>query len=104
MNAPDPIKTASKMAPMTSFAVGRIDHVEKYQNVFNTRIKTPAPDAYEYPSTITLRSKQRLGAVGDEIGAEFRIGGIPRTYNRTDKDTGEVTKVHTSDHFFNVIE
>ena len=99
-----PASLAIKPQLMVAHAVGRIEHVEKYQNSFNTLIKTPAEDAYSHPSTIPLRSTARLGSVGDEISVKFRIGGVPRTFKRTDKSTGEITQARTADAYFNVIE
>ena len=103
MNAPATL-AAVKPATMTFHAVGRVEHVAKFQDSITTLIKTPAPDAYSHPSTIAVRSKSRLGAIGDEISVVCRVAGVPRTFNRTDKETGEVTKARTADHFFNVLE
>lgn len=101
MNAP---ATAAKPANMTFIAIGRIESASKYQDSVTTLIKTPAPDAYSHPSTIAVRSKSRLGSAGDEVTVACRIGGVPRTFNRTDKETGEVMQVRTADAYFNVIE
>lgn len=103
MNAPASL-AAVKPATMTFQAVGRIEHVAKFQDNVTTLIKTPAPDAYSHPSTIAVRSKARLGAVGDEVAITCRVGGVPRTFKRTDKDTGEITMARTADHYFNVVE
>ena len=103
MNAPVPL-SISKSASMVFHVVGRVEHVAKYQDTVTTLIKTPAPDAYSHPSTIAVRSRARLGAIGDEIEIDCRVGGVPRTFSRTDKGTGEVTPVRTADHFFNVVE
>lgn len=99
-----PASNAVKQPLMVSHAIGRIEHVEKYQNNFHTLIKTPAEDAYSHPSTIPLRSKSRLGSVGDEISVNFRIGGVPRTYQRKDKETGELIPARTADVYCTVIE
>lgn len=103
MNAPATL-AAVKPADMTFNAVGRVEYVTKYQDNFTTLIKTPAPDAYSHPSSISVRSKARLGAIGDEISVVCRVGGVPRVFNRVDKETGEITKVRTTDHFFNALE
>lgn len=94
----------AKIEYMVAHAVGRIEHVEKYQNKFTTLLKTPAQDSYSHPSLIPLRSKGRLGSPGDEISVKFDIGGVPRAFKRVDKDTGEEVMVRTADAYFNVIE
>lgn len=104
MNAPIPASLAIKPALMVFHAVGRIEHAEKFQNNFTTLIKTPAQDAYSHPSTIAVRSKSRLGSVGDEVSIKCSIGGVPRTFQRKDKETGEITPARTADAYFNVIE
>ena len=103
MNAPANL-AALKPANMTFLATGRIESASKFQDSVTTLIKTPAPDAYSYPSTIAVRSKSRLGTVGEEVTVTCRIGGVPRTFKRVDKETGEEVTVRTADAYFNVIE
>ena len=99
-----PASLAVKPVHMVFHAVGRIEHAEKYQNNFTTLIKTPAQDAYSYPPTIAVRSKSRLGSVGDEISIKCTISGVPRTFQRKDKETGEITPARTADAYFSVVE
>lgn len=93
-----------KHQPMQILVVGRIESSSQYQGTYSTLVRTPAPDEYSYPSLMPLRSKKRLGAAGDECAALCRASGIPRTFERKDKNTGEITRVQTADVYFNVIE
>lgn len=103
MNAPlATVKPAQ--ANMIVHVAGRIESSSKYSDSFTTLVKTPSPDAYSHPSTIELRSKARLGQIGDEISAACRLSGVPRKFNRTDKATGEITPVKTADMYLHVVE
>ncbi len=55
---------------------------------FRTVLKQPAPDQYSSPSTIEVRSTERIGAVGDEVSIAVRIGGYSRSYRPKDDPTG----------------
>ena len=102
MNAPVPnLKTTQNMIVHVA---GRIEASSKYQDSFTTVMKTPALDDYSYPSTIEIRSKARLGQIGDEIAVVGRLSGVPRKYNRTDKSTGEITVVKTADMYLHLVE
>lgn len=57
-----------------------------------TLVTLPAPDEFTSPSTVEIRSKNALGEQGDAIKLKCRIGGRVRPYDKTDRDTGEVTK------------
>ena len=98
------VTPALKSANMVVQVAGRIEAASKYQDTVSTLIKTPAPDSYSHPATIEVRSKARLGSVGEEVVASCRLSGVPRRFNRTDKSTGEITAVRTADMYLHVIE
>lgn len=66
--------------------------------------KLPNPSEFESGGTIELRSTQRLGQVGDEFTGWCRVGGYPRQYKATDKETGEQVLVRTAEVRLTVIE
>ena len=103
MNAPT-IPASVTHQPMVMLISGRIQSSSLYQGTYSTLIRTPAPDEYSYPSLMPVRGKKRLGSPGDECSVLCRASGVPRTFNKKDKDTGEITPVHTADVYFNVIE
>lgn len=98
-----PLKNAQAQN-MIVHVSGRIESSSKYQDSFTTLVKTPSPDAYSHPATIEVRSKVRLGQIGDEISAVCRLSGVPRKFNRTDKATGEITPVKTADMYLHAVE
>lgn len=77
---------------------GRIDAVRSKSTqqgkMFLTLLKLPAADAYSSPSTVEVRSGERLGGNGEEISILVRIGGYPRSY----KPDGEDTPVRTAEN------
>lgn len=98
--------TAAAVKPANQIVqiAGRIEGVSKYQDTVSTLVKTPAPDAYSHPSTLELRSKARIGQIGEEIAVACRLSGVPRKFNRTDKSSGEVIAVKTADMYLHVVE
>lgn len=62
-----------------------------------TLVKLPAPDEFTSPQTIELRSKDRPGSMGEDLRCKVRIGGFGRSYDKTDKDTGEQVTVRTAE-------
>jgi hypothetical protein len=66
---------------------------------------TPAPDAYSRPSTIEVRSKNKLGEIGEEISVSCKLGGYTRKpYRITDKDTNETSMITPVDLTLEAIE
>ena len=103
MNAP---ATARTVKPVTNqvLIAGRIESMTKYKDSVVSLVRTPAEDEYSYPSTIEIRSKARLGQVGDDISVTVKLNGVPRAYTRTDKETGEQVQQKTADMYLHVIE
>lgn len=76
---------------------GRLTKVTKRgDNVIHLMV-LPAPDAYTSPSTVEVIARTRLGQPEDDLRVRVRIGGYRRSYNVTDRDTGEVRSQVTAD-------
>lgn len=76
---------------------GRLTKVTKRgDNVIHLMV-LPAPDAYTSPSTVEVIARTRLGQPEDDLRVRVRIGGYRRSYNVTDRDTGEVRPQVTAD-------
>lgn len=73
-----------------------------------TVLRLPAPDQYSHPSTIELRSSERLGENDTDWSGYVRLGGMPNNWERTevDRETGESRKIPTRSarNEFTVIE
>lgn len=76
---------------------GRLTKVTKRQDNFLHLVVLPAPDAYTSPATVEIVAKSRLGQPDDDIRCRVRIGGYRRSYNVTDRETGEVRSQVTAD-------
>lgn len=91
--------------PMEVLVKGKIDARRRHESTWYTRMLTPAPDAYSRPQVIEVRSKQKLGEIGDETTVVCKLGGYSRKpFRSTDKDTGEVTMVTPVDLTLDAIE
>ncbi len=95
----------AKPVPMQVLVQGRIDAQRRHEKTSYTRILTPAPDAYSRPQTVEVRSKQKLGDLGEEIRVTATLGGYARKpYRYTDKDTGETATVTPVDMTLDAVE
>jgi|JI8StandDraft_1071087.scaffolds.fasta_scaffold106279_2 hypothetical protein len=83
---------------------GRLLKVTKKNDLFIHLMVLPAPDAYTSPSTVEILSKTRIGQAQDEITCLVRITGYRRTYNHTDRETGETRQVQTADVRLSLLE
>lgn len=63
---------------------------------FLTCMRLPAADAYSHPATIEVRSEKPIGKKGDEVEGAVMVGGYPDSWERTDKQTGEVETIATA--------
>lgn len=94
-----------KAGPMEVFIKGKIDARRRHESTWYTRMLTPAPDAYSRPQVVEIRSKQKLGEVGDEANVLAKLGGYTRKpFKSTDKDTGEITMVTPVDLTLDAVE
>lgn len=76
---------------------GRLLKIQKRAENFIHLVVLPAPDSYTSPATVEIVAKSRLAQVEDDIRVRVRIGGYRRTYNATDRETGETRPVTTAD-------
>ena len=54
------------------------------------KVQLPAPDEFTSPSVVEVRGDEKLGErVGDVIRCKAQLGGYGRSFNFTDKETGE---------------
>ena len=74
------------------FIAGRLVEVRKAGKIFLHLCILPAADSFSHPDTIEIASEKRLGDKGDDLRQVCRVGGFGRTYDSTDKATGEITK------------
>lgn len=75
---------AEKPVSVQARLVGRIAHVRSVgtqgTKTFRTLLKLPAPDSYSSPSTVEVRSTERLGPVDGDVSILVIIGGFPRSF------------------------
>lgn len=90
---------------MQVFVIGKIDAHRRYESSTYTRIIAPAPDVYSRPSTLEIRSKSKIGEVGEEVSVVCKLGGYSRKpYRVTDKETGETSLVTPVDMTLDLVE
>lgn len=101
MSAPAPVaEVPSKGRPLQlaeAVLQGRLLKIQKRGDNIIHLVVLPAPDSYTSPATVEIIAKTRLGQPEDDIRVRVRIGGYRRTYNSTDRDTGETRAVTTAD-------
>lgn len=71
---------------------------------WETIITLPAPDQYTSPSTVSVLSAGRLGERDDDVTVRVRIAGYKRSYNSTDRETGEIRRIDTADNKLFAVE
>lgn len=57
--------------------------------LYETPVTLPAPDEWSSPSTLPIRSRERLGDIGETFTGKVRIAGTARPFTYTDKVSGE---------------
>lgn len=93
------------LSPMQVMVVGRVTKVRRHDGKTYTKLVVPAKDAYSRPSQVEVRSKQRLGEVGEDVRVLAEVGGYGRKpYKVTDRDTGEMRTVEPVEHTLDAIE
>jgi hypothetical protein len=104
-NPQQPNVTPITPIPMRVLIVGRIVASRTNDNGARfTTITTPAPDAYSHPSTVEVRSKQQLGAKGEDVRINCALRGYSRRFEYGDKRTGEVKRGERCEHTLDAIE
>jgi len=81
---------------------GRISNVDAYPKVkprrWTTLVRMKAASEYDTPATVEVVSERSLGGEGEVISVECAVTGRYRSYEVTDKQTGEVRVVRTADN------
>lgn len=96
---------APRVKPMEVLVVGRLEAHRRYEKLSFSRLITPAADAYSRPQVVEVRSKVKLGEIGEEITVSCKLGGFMRKpYRVTDRDTGEVTTITPVDLTLDAVE
>jgi len=91
--------------PNQVMVFGRIEHFDRYEGFYFSRVMSPAVDAYSRPQVLRIRSKASLGRKGEEVKALCQLGGFTRKpFQFTDKTTGEVLTVIPVDMTLDLIE
>ena len=99
------IPQARSLAAMQVMVVGRVNKVRRHDGKTYTKILVPAKDAYSRPAQVEVRSKQRLGEVGEDVRVLAEVGGYGRKpYKVTDRDTGEVRTVEPIEITLDAVE
>lgn len=83
---------------------GRLTAFKRAGQLFEHLIVIPAPDPYSSPATVSVLGKSRLGDQEQDVRVLCRVGGYRRSFNSTDRETGEVRKVQTADNKLFVVE
>lgn len=79
-----------------SIVKGKITRVREIETaegtLYLTLVRLPAPNEFEHPALIEIRSYASLGKPDDQITRLVRLVGVPNNYkvNRTNKKTGEI--------------
>lgn len=99
------MSTPQTIRPMQVMVRGRVDASRSHEGTRYTRITTPAPDAYSRPQVVEIRSKQQLGAKGEEVTVLATLGGFTRKpFKATDKSTGEISMVTPVDMTLDAVD
>lgn len=77
---------------------GRVEAFRRHEGKFYTEIRCPAPDAYSSPSTVEVRSDEKLGEKAEDVTVRCRLSGFGRTSTITDRTTGEQKRARFFTH------
>lgn len=96
----------SKSSSVPSLAInGRIVRKRVHDKVHYVQLMLPAPDEFTSPAQIEVRSARSLGDVGDDVSIRLTVGGYKRrSYNYTDRETGESRMVHPVENTLSVLD
>jgi hypothetical protein len=98
-------KARPSLRPMEVSVTGRIEEVQRYEGIHNTRIICPAADQFSQPQNVKVRSKTRIGSRDEMVTITARLGGYKRkSFKATDKETGEVVNVVPVDMTLDLVE
>lgn len=98
-------KARPSVAPMIVSITGRIEDVERYEGIFNTRLICAAVDQFSHPQTVKVRSKTRFGSKDEITTISARLGGYKRAkYSTKPNKDGEIFQVTPVDMTLDLVE
>lgn len=84
---------------------GRVEEVERYEGIFNTRLLCPAANEFAQPQSVKVRSKTRIGSKDDIVTCTCMLGGYKRgKYTTKPNKDGEVFTVTPVDMTLDLID
>ncbi|WP_374353873.1 hypothetical protein [Chitinimonas sp.] len=85
MSTPAPSKHVNR-----AILSGRVNAVRKSDDAIFTEVTLPSADEYSSPAVVEIRSKKRLGQVGETVEIPVACGGWRgKVFQYTDRETGE---------------
>lgn len=73
---------------------GKLTEVRHHGSTFFSTVLAPAKDAFSQPMPFEVRSARPVGREGEMVEVRCELSGyFGRTYDTTDKHTGEVRRV-----------
>lgn len=87
MSEPNKALTRNRFA-----MVGRIESVKRKDGVFYHGFLLPAPDEYSRPQFVEVRANRKLGEPGEDVTVPVSVCGFIKSFEYTDRQTGERLK------------
>ncbi|MGK3122487.1 DNA-binding protein G5P [Candidatus Pantoea formicae] len=95
----------SSLGNLELTVTGKIQQVNSSEGYNYTVLVSPAVDAYSFPPMVRIRSKKTIGRIGDEVSdLHCRVSGWKRTFNYTNKQTGQQERGSNIDMILDVVE
>ncbi|MBB5017807.1 hypothetical protein HNQ59_001077 [Chitinivorax tropicus] len=90
MSTPNVAESKNRSHFNQATLAGRVNAVRKADDSVFTEVTLPAPDQYSPPATVEIRSRKRLGQVGETIEVSVTCAGYRgKAFQYHDKETGE---------------
>lgn len=84
---------------------GRVESVRSFDNKIYTTVICPSKDAFSMPSVFEVSSKRRFCEVGQDFTpCLFNISGYVKSFDYTDKKSGEVKPGRKANVYFELVE
>lgn len=103
-----PLLTPEQIQALTSIGIGRAlirgrivaearkGRSEDAKPLYRTLIRLPAVSEYDFPPTLEVVSLYELGKKDSDFVGICKIGGYARSFNHTDKSSGNIESVKTA--------
>ncbi|GBG15210.1 3'-5' exonuclease [Novimethylophilus kurashikiensis] len=87
----------AKMKPNQAYIKGEIDGVRKYDSDWYTRVKVPQERGDYRFAYIEIRSKQKIGAMGEEFAGLVDVAGMRNDFElKNGPNAGEIVRSATN--------